>query len=162
LAAKILKGSAVSQFWPVLLFILLAARLVWRTGFGAGQHLDSEGYVELFFAAAVMAFACINLLMPATLSLDDRGLTWRSWRYSATYPWSAIDTFFLGPSVLGGKPKIAFNFVPGKTPSQVPATELNRSVNGFDRSMANVWKIPSDELVDLLNGYIRRSRGGDA
>jgi hypothetical protein len=141
------------------LFLLLAARLLSRSGFGADQHLDGEGYVELFLAAVVLVFACLNLFKPTILTLDERGFTWRSWRYSATYPWTAIDTFFVGPSVLGGKPKIAFNFLPGKVPSQATATEFNRSVNGFDRSMTNVWKIPSDELVDLLNGYVRSSRG---
>lgn len=158
MAARTLKGSVRSQLWPVLLFALLTARLLSRTGFGTGRHFDAEGWLELLLAAVVLVFASLNLFKPATLILDERGFTWRSWRYSATYPWTDIDTFYVGPSALAGKPKIAFNSLPGKIASQTAATEFNRSANGFDRSMTNVWSLPSDELVDLLNGYLCRAR----
>jgi len=87
-------------------------------------------------------------------------MSWRSWRYSATYSWLDIDKFLVGRSVRGGRPKVAFDFVPGKIPSQVGATTLNRSLSGYDRSMTNVWNISTVELVDLLNDYLNRSRQG--
>jgi hypothetical protein len=158
LSATVLKGTRRSQLGPLVIFLLLVARLVSRTGFGADNQLGAEGYVEITLAALVLAIACANLIRPPSLILDERGFAWRSWRASGSFPWPSIDSFFLGPAVLGGKAKIAFNFLPNRITSQIAATELNRSMNGFDRSMANVWNIPSQELVDLLNGYVSRAR----
>lgn len=162
MSGKVLKGMRRSQLGPLVLFLLLVVRLVSRTGFGANHHLDMEGYVEIILGAIVAVVACANLIRPPALILDERGFTWRSWRASGSFAWTAIDSFFLGPSILGGKSKIAFNFLPDRITSQVATTELNRSMNGFDRSMANVWNIPSEELVDLLNGYVTRAKAPSA
>jgi hypothetical protein len=96
--------------------------------------------------------------MPPTLILDEQGFTWKSWRYSAKFEWSDIQQFMLGPTVDGGQPKIAFDFMPGHIPSKVRATKANRTISGFDRSMANVWDVPTVDLVDLLNDYLGKSR----
>ena len=158
LSATVLNGTRRSQLGPLAIFLLLIARLVSRTGFGADYQLRAEGYVEIVLAVLVLAFACANLLSPPKLVLDDRGFTWSSWRASGSFSWVSIDKFFLGPAMPGGKPKIAFDFLPNRVMSQVAATELNRSMNGFDRSITNVWNIPSEELVDLLNGYVSKAR----
>ncbi len=156
--AKTLIGTRTSQWRPLVILLLLIARLVWQTGFTADHQVSTEGYVELVLTASVLVIACANLIKPPRLILDEHGFTWRSWRSSGTYPWASIDSFFIGPAILGWKPKIAFNFLPDRIPSQVGATELNRSMNGFDRSMNNVWNISTDDLVNLLNQHVSRAK----
>jgi hypothetical protein len=96
--------------------------------------------------------------------LDERGFTWKSWRYTAQFDWSDLEKFMVGRAVgPGSRPKIAFNFKPGKAPTQKTATAANRSINGYDRSMANVWSPSTEDLVTLLNDYLAQScRADDA
>jgi hypothetical protein len=158
LEPRVFKGTVTGQLGPVGIFVMLGGMVIWRLGLDDHLHLNAAGYLLTAFVVFCLVFAAPNVIAPPTLRIDDRGMTWKSWRRSATYLWSDIDKFLVGRAVRGGKPKIAFDFLPGKTPSQVNATALNRSVNGYDRSMANVWKMSTVELVDLLNSYLEHSR----
>jgi hypothetical protein len=155
---RIFNGTATSQLGPLAVIVMLAAPFIWRFGLDGHLHLNFTGYVLAALIVIVLAFVAPNVIAPATLSIDDRGMTWKSWRYSATFPWSEIDRFWVGPIMGGGKRRVAFDFLPGKVPSQIEATSLNRALNGYDRSMNNVWNISTLELVELLNSYVERSR----
>lgn len=91
LQVQTLSGTLRSQLGPLAIFLLLVARLLWRTGFSVDHSPDVEAYIEAILAALVLVFTCLNLLSPPTLILDDRGFTWRSWRTSGTFPWASTD-----------------------------------------------------------------------
>ncbi len=152
------RGSATAQLGPIAVVLLLAVSLIWRSGMRDHHQFDGFGYFGVAFIVIVVGIAVPNIASPPTLSLDESGFTWKSWRKTATFYWSDIDRFLLGKTIGGGREKIAFNFRAEVVHTQRGGTQLNRTVNGYDRSMANVWNISSVELVDMLNDRLNRWR----
>ncbi len=152
------KGSAWKQIVPLGAALALAGLFLWRSGLYVSFHINGWGYSELSVVVVLLLFSGANVAAPASLMLDERGFTWKSWRYTAQFDWSDLEKFMVGP---GSRPKIAFNFKPGQVPTQRGATSANRAINGYDRSMANVWAPSTEDLVNLLNEYLAQSCRAD-
>ncbi|MBS0296434.1 MAG: PrgI family protein [Proteobacteria bacterium] len=142
------------------LFIVVVG--LWRS-LGSDGALTAWSWIFITLGVPLVVFGALNILKPATLTLEPGGFTWSSWRYRAFYPWSHIERFLVAPSKgVGDRPRVAFNFLPGQVPNKVQATALNRTINGYDRSMRNDWDISTEELVVLLNDTVEKARAREA
>ena len=151
------KGSARAQIGQIGAGCAMAAGLFLRDLY-LNHHLDGFDYALMALFVAALCVGAVNLFVPPALELDDGGMTWRSWRSKTTYRWEDLDRFLLGRRMPGGRQTIAFDFLPDSARAGEARSGLNRALSGYDRSMVNVWDMPSEDLVELLNSRLAEFR----
>ena len=150
------QSSPRTELRPFWTSIALVGALAW---FALSVGATSGALLLGGFDALIVAICIARGISKTTLVLDDDGFSWRALgRREFRCQWRNVDHFLAGRWLGWVPPKVAFNFREGRVPDQIEATAMNRATNGYDRSFANVWDIPTGRLVELMNKHSDRSQ----
>jgi hypothetical protein len=148
-------GGLVRWIGPAVLFLVGAGWLAGRTPAGS---ITSLGYFLAAILAFVLLVAALSIAIPTKLTISGEGFIWKPPLGMLSVPWTDVEAI----DVLGGLShtgsRIGFRFRPGAVAAQRRGAALNRSTTGYDRSIPNVWNMPTVELVRVLNEYMRATR----
>ncbi|MFO0965439.1 MAG: hypothetical protein U0793_07615 [Gemmataceae bacterium] len=142
-------------------WLLLACSAFVAGGIWMAEKKGWIGYACAGFFSLGIPVALVQLLPgSAYLQLDDNGLTYCSLFRKKSIPWSLIDEFFvvtLKQAGLKVHTMIGFNHVPGYQGKRF-GRGLSRAVAHCEGALPDTYGKKAEELVVLLNSYLRASR----
>lgn len=167
-AARVLKSngrSAAIYVGPLAALVGVRALAAWSAHDVGGLWFYSS------LAALLAALGILMIARPTTLTLDNSGFTWQGLWGGLRVKW--VDVAQLGiaaPRGLAraapgrpGSDGIGFSYIKGREPHrQRWAGRMNESAFGYQRRIPNLWDMPSEELLRLMQDYRAAATGSEA